>query len=449
MRIDNLPLMPKLIDPLSGLENGLKIPGRKNQKVIVGHPRLYAKTVASPAQLNAQHPQIFYSTGSLNNPNIYQGELEISARTDAFAANNHFMGGLILEKTQGSTGPVQVGANGVGDWHIREMEFIPEARGFWDRGRFYSARGGVTKRNALAVILGDTHIGEEHQRIYMQILDGVVGELNPQYLILHDLFNGHSISHHERDKVITMAQKAEMGLLDLEWEFRQNAAFLNAILQKFPKLNIVIPHANHPFWLIRYLQSGQFMQEPKNSKLGVDLAKAMMDGENVMEYALRRFGLQKTNRVQFRDRGENFILGPDHRQAELGFHGDEGDSGRPGGIKSFKIGFDRGTYGHTHAFFRQNGVVNIPTTTDLILEYNKGGLSKWVQGLGALGPNGEIQTYLFTNSEFFSTPATEQRSPETFFEDGFPNLIPNREGTLVPDQYSQGRKLKKKVRDAR
>jgi hypothetical protein len=47
-----------------------------------------------------------------------------------------------------------------------------------------------------AVVLGDIHYGHHDQRV-LDTTMGLLDILKPKHVILHDVFDGNSISHHE------------------------------------------------------------------------------------------------------------------------------------------------------------------------------------------------------------------------------------------------------------
>lgn len=425
LNLNRIKLIAKQINPLMGLDRV----GRRGQTQIVGSPKMHVRTL--PTLDNSLYPHSLLSTGAVTEPN-YNGELYIQGRTDEIAAHDHVMGAALLEKTSGGRGLVTLGT--AGSFHIRHIEYIPEAQGFMDLGKLFTAEGSK-RADLLAVVMGDIHVGATDQRLMTSIREQIL-KLKPKLVVLHDLLDGNSISHHDRLKVVSMAKKAERGELHLETELAQVVAFVNSLFAIDNTLKVVVVPSNHDFWLHRWLQDGQFMREPQNTRIGLELADAYSKGDDPFRHALLSRGVEYPKRLIFLEPGSSFKVGPEHRLVELGLHGHIGANGGRGSLRSMRTGYDRIVFGHTHTNARMNGSVNVGTLTDLVLPYNREGFSNWVQSLALVGQHGEIQVLQFQDGEWYADP-TRPVSDETFFLPGFPKVAPNNETRGGPGQLDQ------------
>ena len=119
---------------------------------------------------------------------------------------------------------------------------------------------------------------------------------------------------------------------------------------------------------------------------------------------------------------------------ETGLHGHLGASGRKGSASSMIKGTDAVVYGHTHSDFRKNKHVNIGTFTKKVLDYQQG-FTASVNSLAIVGEDGQIQVLYFNNGSWYTK---QNLRSKTFFQEGYPKIIPNRTGSDLGqlDQYS-------------
>lgn len=443
LKISNIPLTAKQINPLSGLNRV----GKRGQSIIVGAPKAHVDVVATKENKYSHH--MLMTTGSINDPNVYQGQQYISKRTDYIAEQDHFMGAIIIEKTS-SDGDL-VGGPGHGTFHTRHIEYIPEKKGFLDLNKFYTAEG-VEEVRAEAVAFGDIHAAQTEQKLLPSIQNQILQNLKPRRVFLDDLFDGNSISHYERDKVITLSQKAESGQLNFESELEFTVDYMRALIEAAPKDTIFyVKDSNHNSWVQRYLNAGQFMKEPQNTRIGLELAQVMQTGVDPLEYYFEKsLGSKYFKRIIFLKPEESIWVGPENldvpgaknRQVLMSEHGDRGANGAKGGLGSFQRAADRVGYGHTHTYQRRNGTVNYGTTSLNPLPYSVGGFSNWVHGLLMVGPNGEQQVLIYKNGEWYRDASKTLPSSDEFFQPGYPYAKPNNAPTnaVQVDQYTTKRK---------
>lgn len=451
LTLNNMKLMAKMMNPLTRTHSNQ---GNRGESQIFGHPQMRSEIV--PTHDNVTHVHQMFTTGCLTEPN-YAGAAYISRRTDKVAVPEHVMGALIVEKNAGDQ---QLDIPTTGSFHMRHIEYIPQKKGFLDLGLFYAANT-TEKVRPEALVMGDIHVGDTDQRV-LESLKRQILKLRPRVVILHDLLNGHSISHHEMGQTITLEQRAMSGKLNLEKELAEVVAFINALLKTDPELQIVIAASNHDFWLNRWLQEARYTVEPQNTLIGAELYLAYAQGKNPLEYALLDRGtdharevdrsyvtrVDDRNRVTFLNNTDSFKRGPDldpkerNRKVELAKHGHEGPNGARGSINSMHYASDRMVFGHTHQTKRWNGTVNVATSTLTRLGYTGGGPSSWTQSLALVGPNGEVQVLSLVDNEWFTDPNREPLTPGQFFPAGYPYLMPNEgdpntEGQI--DQWSRQR----------
>src|SRR5690606_25160466 len=109
-------------------------------------------------------------------------------------------------------------------------------------------------------------------------------------LIMHDLFDGMAINHHERQNVVARAQQVTEGVNDLENDMlylAEDIDYLTSLVKE-----VVIVKSNHDEFLDRYLQSGYYVKDPQNHRYALDLAREAIDGNDPLQYAVTKIGLK-------------------------------------------------------------------------------------------------------------------------------------------------------------
>ncbi len=428
--ISNIPIVAKQLNPLMGL----KRLGHRGTSMIVASPKLHLEVV--PTLDNVTNPHILMTTGSINHSNVYQGKRLISGRTDYIAELDHMIGAVILEKTAAQDD--LVGGPSIGTFHIRHIMYDKERQGFMDLNKFYTAQG-VTKQRIAAVAFGDTHVAQHDHRLSAQTRKQIMEEFEPEVYFFHDWFDGRSISHYERDKAITLAMKAQKGQLNLKDELDSSVDYLKGVLNVAPPGTVlVIVEANHNSWLHRHLEAGQFMKEPHNTAIGLELANVMMTGRNPLEYYVEKsLGSKYARRILFLKAGEQNQIGSN--AVTMSEHGDKGANGAKGGMNSFINGTDRSAFGHSHTVIIRNYMMNIGTNGVNPAPYAQGGFSNWVQALSIIDHSGSQQLLMYKNGEWYRDKSRPLPPPEEFFEEGFPFAKPHNKPTTAEqvDQYSK------------
>ncbi|MDZ4676933.1 MAG: hypothetical protein SGI74_05425 [Oligoflexia bacterium] len=423
LRINNIPLMAKLRNPLMGLD----ILAERGQSQIVGAPILMRKFIHTAD--NDINPHSINTTGSLTMP-YYRGDHPIGQRTAWLTENDHFFGALIVEKTNGA-GAILKGQK-FAKFHIRNVSYSEAGKGFSDGRMFYTAEG--SRRLIIkAIELGDTHVGM-HDAIYAQYLGELISKFDPEMVLTNDFLDMHSISHHEQKSITTRAERFKKGELDLAKEFRAGATEINAIHSLSSRVVVGMKKSNHNNeWIHRWLSEARYVTDPINYALGVELAAAALRGEDPVEYGLKKFGLEYPKRVVFLP--ENFKIGPRGSAVQAGAHGHEGAGGSKSvSPKALRAIFGKSTSGHTHTVNVINDTAVVGTSTKKRIGYNTAP-SNWVQGLGVIDEFGKVQVLVFADNESISEGNVRSRS--IVFKENYPNIVENQPITSGANSYDQ------------
>lgn len=238
-----------------------------------------------------------------------------------------------------------------------------------------------------AAILGDIHFGEHDQEVLDITLNDLFVKLNPCQVALHDVFDGHSISHHDRKDAFAQYKKELNGKNDLGVEIEN----MLKGLEPFSKYKTIIVKSNHDVFLDRWLTDVDWRKEKtmKNSICYMKYATLLLEDvaqQGVIPYVIKErypnmitLGLNDTYKVN---------------GWELGQHGHVGASGSRGSVNQFRRLNTKMIVGHSHTCSRKDGVMSVGTSTHLRVGYNNGP-SSWAQCHAILHKNGKTQHIMF------------------------------------------------------
>ena len=362
VKICDMIVPPQNVDPSTGR---LRF-AQKDTTLIYAHSKQRLRAV--PAG-NSKLPRLLVTTGAVTTPNYNRS----NHRGDV-AFRDHVYGGLVVEVIDDVC------------YNIRFLRAQRDGQ-FVDMGMKYNGKNTPTSSKVEALVLGDLHIGDEDSKT-MDANYEMIDYFKPKRIILHDLFDGRSISHHDIDKNVFRVKEFEAGRLSLEHELeycRSALCDLSKAAGKNSKVYVVA--SNHAYFLNRYLDDGNFIKEPWNARIAFKLAEKMCDGEDPLEAGLKLFGKLPTNIEFLGLRDDLQVWG-----YQLASHGHRGLSGaRSSNAVSREIGWGKSITGHTHTpeVFRNTYIVG--TSSRLDLEYTAGSASSWMAANAVLYEGGLVQ----------------------------------------------------------
>jgi hypothetical protein len=232
----------------------------------------------------------------------------------------------------------------------------------------------TTQESPAAIVLGDWHSGETDP-VVAKCTSEMMKELTPEYIVLHDAFNGLSINHHEEGQLISLARRHALGQLSLESEVDLLAVDIANFVKQGSK--VVMVKSNHDEFLCRhYLQKGKYSEDPQNHRYALPLAIAMLDGMDPLQVAVENKIKDPAiiSKIKWLQRDDDFKLGG----IQLGAHGDKGPNGSRGSLRSMEKAYDNSITGHSHVPGILRGAWSVGTSSYLKLNYNQGP-SSWLQ----------------------------------------------------------------------
>ena len=336
----------------------------KDKKIfIVPHPKQYHKM--APNDTNSTPRQI-WSTGTISN---LEYNNTVSGRLDS---KNITLGGILLEYDLYSN-------------NYLSRNLIYKDNVIYDKNLAYYKDNNINvENNVPAIVLGDIHFPEHDTMALRKSID-LIEKCNPKMVFLHDIFSLNSINHHDLNKPITKLLKQNKFTESLEIELKEDIRLLkDFFLDKFPNIIFFIVASNHDNFLIKWLDSGDFLRDKNNCKIGCKLASKLLEDKNPLEEMISNKNII-------------FLLEKDSIQPipgiECANHGHVGIAGSQGNINAYNKTYEQAVIGHTHSSKIQEGVVTVGTNSKLELSYTNT-IMNWSHANAIIFPNSTIQLLL-------------------------------------------------------
>ena len=369
--LSDIKVHPTAVNPLTGLHS---ISGVNS--CVVGSPKVQMEMIPV---LEGNHPKIMLTTGAITMQNYTDSK---SGKVGEF---HHTFGFVIIEIKDGEV------------FFSRQVTASDKNGSFTDL--YYNVnKGVVTKIDEIeGIVLGDLHIGHHDDDVLDKTFE-LMDELKPKHVILHDVFDGDSISHHQMKDPFVQYGKEMQGTNDLGKEIDVMMEQLN----RFTKFdNVVIVRSNHDDFVDRWLKNEDWKKQPtfKNAPLYMDLSARLL-----RQYANGFENVKGVIPELINDRFPKFItLGRSAsykvKDWECGQHGDVGSNGSRGSLLQYRKLNTKIIVGHYHSPGRKDGAIAVGTTTKLRVGYNQGA-STWLQSHVIIHKDGRAQHINFINNEY-------------------------------------------------
>ena len=398
--ISNIKVKPTQLNPVVGLD---RVCHKQNSSVVIPSPKQSMKAVPTKKGFE---PHVLFSTGACTHPDYHGDKYGTTSRRDYMATTDHIMGAVIVEVEDNETfffRPIQAEKSGA----------------FIDLGKKYFANGKVRKERAEAISLGDWHSIEKQWDVCKVFVEEVAKTVNAKEVVLHDFFDGQSISHHEKDSVVRRSALALDGKLSLSDEFKVGVEDLNYLSKHFEKI-VMVP-SNHNEFVDRLLNDKRWLHDAENAylcsllfpyavfdavmndykdnklatekvakKLGMDVRLMKRQnpdiGKSPVQVGCEMYDLKQPNKVLWLQRDEEYKIAG----CELGQHGDKGPHGSRGSANSLEKVLGNAIIGHSHTPCWHFGIIQNGTLSRLDPAYATGP-SAWMHTSTILYKNGAKQ----------------------------------------------------------
>lgn len=363
--ISNIKTSAKQINPLTGLRRV----GRRERSVIVASPKQFLEHVAIS---NSDGSHALMTTGAITTPQYLDTDIYMSLRTAYLADIDHKMGAIIVELQDDSR------------FHFRRIEAEYGTGYFVDLGTYYQR----TKHTVVApeaLVLGDIHVGEGEESTDIAT-NKLISDLKPKRVFLHDLFNGHSCNPHSTFNHLLNAKKSYTEL-SVEQELIMVKDWLELMKKTHPYVKEwVVVRSNHDLFIERWLDSGAYVQDPINSRIGHELAIKCLNGEQALKAGLEIVGANLKS-ITFLGINDSYKI----KGIEHGAHGHLGSSGaRNPSNAGLETAYGAGTFGHSHSAGILRDIVRVGHNTKPRHGYNNGS-SAWTVSHSPTYHNGSRQ----------------------------------------------------------
>ena len=360
----------KQINPLSGLD---RLAVSREASIIVASPKVFLKYIPN---MHYDIPPAIMTTGAIT-VNDYDNDRYMSKRTSTLAENDHAYGVVIVEVENENI------------FHFRHVQ--ASAKGtLTDMGVEYLPDGTISEMNDTVMVVGDSHIGYHDEELHEKVME-LASVTNVKTAILHDIFHGSSISHHDWGKSITRAQRAQEGKLGLEKECIAVKNYIQDIEGR--GISVVIPSANHNNHLLHYLQDGRYVSDPLNHKFSLQLAVSAIDKMNPLQYAIESLLGFKKDTVKWLETD----VSCKYYGVECSIHGDKGSNGSRGSLATYNKGIGNCVTAHTHSAAILRNTYCVGTVGLMDMKYNEG-MSNWTRTCCLIYSNGTKQLINFIPS---------------------------------------------------
>lgn len=349
-------ILPQQIDPFRGMAGKLS----RDYSYILPSPKVRYKSIAN----NSKYPRALMSTGAITRPNYKTWQAH-----GRKALEQHQFGFVYVEIVNKTIFHAhQVEATQKGDFH-----YLTE--------KYYG--GELTRTAPEALILGDWHTGDTCPKVRKETLK-MIADLKPKRVVLHDVFNGHSINHHERGDLLAELRLIKDKRVGLESEAKLVYNELKTLAGMFPKIEFFVVRSNHDDFLEKYIKGKKFVEDPENFLFTCQVIPNIVDPKAIpMKEMLGLIGEIPSN-VRFFQQNESYRV----RGVELAEHGHLGINGSRGTPRQYSRHNLKMITGHTHSPELNENGMTVGTSTKLRLNYTNGA-SSWLNAHGILYANGK------------------------------------------------------------
>ncbi len=347
-------ILPQQINPFTGMNKKLS----RDYSYILPSPKIRYESIAS----NSKYPRALMSTGSITKPN-YKEHTAHGLK----AVEQHQYGFVYVEILNNQIFKAfQIESTVAGDFqHLTR--------------KFHS--GKVFNAQPEALVLGDWHNGDTDPWVRRESIK-MISELKPKRVVFHDMFNGHSINHHEKGLLLSELRNLRDKRVCLEDEIKAVYNEIWYFCDKFKDTDFLIVRSNHDDFMEKYIQHKKWIDDPQNFLFTCRVVARILNEKKIpLQEALLLIGSLPKN-VKFTQQDESLRVAG----IELACHGHQGANGSKGSPNQFNSLNLKMITGHTHSpKLMENGMV-VGTSTYLKLNYTHGA-SSWLNAHGILYSN--------------------------------------------------------------
>ena len=363
LKMKDMKILAQQINPMTGMATKLS----RDYSYIMPSAKIRYLSVAN----TSNKPRALMTTGNITHPNY-----KLHTAQGRKAQEQHQYGFVYVEiKSNRIFSTYQVEATKNGNFYYYDERYTS---------------GRKTDAQPEAMVLGDLHFGDTNPKAYKHSLQ-VVEELNPKRVVLHDIFNGHSINPHEKGHLISSLRNLQERRDSLENELKAVYKEVWKLSERFPEIDFLVAESNHDIFLERYIDGKEFVEHPQNFLHAINMIPQILEGKKpTLQIGLELFGKLPDNFMFGREDVEYRVRG-----VELMYHGHRGVNGSRGSSASFDRFNLKMISAHEHSPKLFANGMTVGTLTHLKLPYTKGA-GGWMHCNGILYADGKYGLMPFT-----------------------------------------------------
>jgi hypothetical protein len=340
---------------------------------ILGHTKIALKAVATKV---GDPAKLVMTTGACTEENYSD------SNAGAAGKFHHTLGAVVVEVDGSLT-------------HMRHICPMKDGS-FIDLATKYTSKGTEKAPRADVLVMGDVHAELADPKVHAATKE-LAALIKPRALVLHDVLNFGSASHHA--KYFEKFRRQVTGLSSVLRELKTTAAHVDELAQLAD--TAVMVGSNHHDHFTQWLERSEHAHDLENALVYHETKTAMLEAIHKGGYCDPfKYWMDKLmtgKRLQWLKPGESFAK----HGIEFGWHGHKGPNGTRGSTKGFATIGAKVTKGHSHSAEIIDGAHSVGTSSKMRMGYNEDSPSAWTHTHDITYANGKRTLVHCIGGRFF------------------------------------------------
>ena len=259
----------------------------------------------------------------------------------------------------------------------RYVSMEPKSNCAYDLNKKYTVNGSSPQiSRPSALVVGDVHAYGIDQQKFSATKD-IITTLNPEKVVIQDVFDGASINHHEFKDYANVVKFPSLS---------EEARITKNVISDFCTIadKVIYLHSNHDDFLVKFLAEESNYKVNNNYQTALELRSWQIGTDK--HPIIKLLSLDEFKNLKFISVFDNLYI-----SGILVKHGHEGIAGRRVGFRPLLKIYNGYIQGHTHSPEVYRNGMCVGTTSKLKMGYNYGA-SAWMHTDGLIQPDGSIQS---------------------------------------------------------
>lgn len=365
----DIKIQPTAINPLQGW---MTVSGTAS--AIIGHTKIALKSVATKV---GDAAKLVLTTGACT---VEQYSDTNAGKKGEF---HHTLGAVVVE-VDGQAA------------HIRHICPMKDGS-FIDLATKYTQKGVEQAPRAEVLVMGDVHAELADPKVHAAT-KSLAELIKPKALVLHDVLNFGSASHHA--KYFEKFRRQVTGLSSVLRELKTTAAHVDD-LAGLADMTVMVG-SNHHDHFTQWLERCEHANDLENALVYHETKTAMLDAIHKggccdpFQYWMNKL-MARGALLRWLKPGESFAK----HGIEYGWHGHKGPNGARGSTKGFATIGAKVTKGHSHSAEIIEGAHSVGTSSTMRMGYNEDSPSAWTHTHDITYANGKRTLVHCVGGRFF------------------------------------------------